>query len=263
VRRAPGTIYSAEVRHRRNRVRPRTFRYRTCYWLIDVDEPPHLPAALRPFAQFLPSDHLGDPGGTLGANIRTYLAEHGVVADRIELLTCPRTLGHVFNPLSVWYCYRDGEQVAVVAEVHNTYRGRHAYLLRPDDAGRATVDKDFYVSPFLPMGGQYLMRTPPPGAGLSVSIALRQDGTTPFVATLTGTGRAIAPMSVLGALLRVPLVTLRTVALIRWQGVRLWLLGVPVQRRPADATGDERTPRGDVGDGGYVGDRAASGCPAA
>jgi len=255
VRRAVGTIYSAEVTHRRNTVRTRTFRYRTCYWLIDVDEPPQLPAALRPFAQFLPSDHLGDPASTLGANIRTYLADRGVVADQIELLTCPRTLGHVFNPLSVWYCYRDGEPVAVVAEVHNTYRGRHAYLLRPDDVGRATVDKDFYVSPFLPMGGHYLMRTPPPSARLSVSIALRQDGGTPFVATLTGTGRAIAPLSVLRALIRVPLVTLRTVALIRWQGIRLWLRRVPVQPRPADAAGDERTPRG--------ADRADPGCPAA
>jgi len=257
VRRALGTIYSAEVMHRRNSLRTRTFRYRTCYWLIDVDEPPQLPGMLRPFAQFLAGDHLGDPAGTLGANIRSYLAERGVSADRIELLTCPRTLGHVFNPLSVWYCFRGGELVTVVAEVHNTYRGRHAYLLRPDESGRATVDKDFYVSPFLPMGGHYLMRTPPPGAGLSVSIALRQDGGTPFVATLNGTGRPIAPGSVLAALFRVPFVTLRTVALIRWQGIRLWLRGVPVQERPADATGDERTSRGD-GD-----ERAAQGCPAA
>jgi len=257
VRRAQGIIYAAEVMHRRNAARTRTFRYRTCYWLIDVDEPPQLPVVLRPFAQFLAADHLGDPARTLGDNIRAYLAERGVVADRIELLACPRTLGHVFNPLSVWYCFRQGEPVAVVAEVHNTYRGRHAYLLRPDEAGRAAVDKDFYVSPFLPMGGHYLMRTPPPGAALSVSIALRHDDTTPFVATLTGTGRPIAPMSVLGALLRVPFVTVRTVALIRWQGIRLWLRGVPVERRPADATGDERTPRGKAGN------RAAPGCPAA
>ena len=153
------------------------------------------------------------------------------------LLTCPRAAGHVFNPLSVFYCFAgSGELIAVIAEVHNTYGGRHVYLLRPDDAGRDTVGKEFYVSPFLPMGGDYLMRTPVPGERLAVSIALRQGGQTPFVATLSGRGRPIGTRSAVTALLRWPLLTLRTAALIRWQGVRLWLRKVPVQPRPADAT---------------------------
>ncbi|MET0966622.1 MAG: DUF1365 domain-containing protein, partial [Nakamurella sp.] len=133
-----------------------------------------------------------------------------------------------------------GELIAVIAEVHNTYGGRHVYLLRPDDAGRDTVDKVFYVSPFLPMGGTYLMRTPVPDEAVSVSIALRQGGQTPFVATLTGRGRPISTRTVLASLVRWPLLTLRTAALIRWQGIRLWLRKVPVQPRPPDATLHER-----------------------
>ena len=131
------------------------------------------------------------------------------------------------------------ELIAVIAEVHNTYGGRHVYLLRPDESGKDTVDKRFYVSPFLPMGGSYLMRTPMPDDKLSVSIALRQGGQTPFVATLNGRGRAITTRSAATALLRWPLLTLRTAALIRWQGIRLWLRKVPVQPRPADATRPE------------------------
>ena len=160
------------------------------------------------------------------------------------LLTCPRVPGHVFNPLSVFYCFsgsgESAELIAVIAEVHNTYGGRHVYLLRPDEAGRDTVGKEFYVSPFLPMGGDYLMRTPVPGDDLAVSIALRQGGQTPFVATLNGRGRPITTRSAATALLRWPLLTLRTAALIRWQGIRLWLRRVPVQPRPADATQHER-----------------------
>jgi DUF1365 family protein len=129
-----------------------------------------------------------------------------------------------------------GELVAVIAEVHNTYGGRHVYVLRPDESGKDTVGKQFYVSPFLPMGGTYLMRTPVPDEKLAVSIALRQGGQTPFVATLTGRGRQITTRSAFAALLRWPLLTLRTAALIRWQGIRLWLRKVPVQPRPADAT---------------------------
>ncbi len=233
------TIYRCVVMHRRNTSASRGFRYSSYYWLIDVDAPPELPTLLRPFARFDAADHLGDPAGTLSGNIRQLLADNDIVADRIMLLTSPRVSGYVFNPLSVYYCSLRGEQVAAVAEVHNTYGGRHVYLLRPDDAGRDQVEKCFYVSPFLPMGGRYLMRTPVPGARLNVSIALQIGERTPFVATLTGTGHPATTANVVAALIRWPLVTLRTSALIRWQGIRLWLRGIPVQPRPADATGNE------------------------
>ena len=273
-------IYFASTSHRRNSNAPgavtRTFSYTTCYWLVDVDDLPELPRPLKPFTRFDARDHLGDPDASLADNARAALAENGLHADRILLLTCPRVAGHVFNPLSVFYCFARADQlgpnvtggeqgnessravevdprgegepwgaaglelVAVIAEVHNTYGGRHVYLLRPDESGKDTVGKEFYVSPFLPMGGTYLMRTPIPADNLSVSIALRQGEQTPFVATLTGHGRALSTRSAVRALLRWPLLTLRTAALIRWQGIRLWLRRVPVQARPADATANER-----------------------
>ncbi|SDO50032.1 hypothetical protein SAMN04515671_1136 [Nakamurella panacisegetis] len=238
--RANATIYRSVIRHQRTTSVARTFQYSSYYWLIDVEALPSLPPPLRPFARFRASDHLGDPAGTLAGNARQLLSDNGIDADQILLLTSPRTAGHVFNPLSVFYCLRGGEQVAAIAEVHNTYGGRHVYLLRPDDAGRDQVEKCFYVSPFLPMGGRYLMRTPVPGDRLSVSIALRIGPKTPFVATLTGDGVPATTGHIVAALLRWPLVTLRTSALIRWQGIRLWLRGIPVQPRPADATGGEQ-----------------------
>ena len=236
---AQATIYRSVVRHRRHTSTTRSFHYSGYYWLIDVDSPPVVPAPLRPFARFEAADHLGDPGRSISDNVRQLLQDNDIVADRIMLLTSPRVAGYVFNPLSVYYCSLDGVQVAAIAEVHNTYGGRHVYLLRPDSAGRDQVAKCFYVSPFLPMGGRYLMRTPPPAARLNVSIALQIGEKTPFVATLTGTGRPATTANIVTALVRWPLVTLRTSALIRWQGIRLWLRGIPVQPRPADATGTE------------------------
>ena len=236
-------LYSCSVTHRRNTTARREFRYRTSYWLVDVDELPIVPSWLRPFVRFDAADHLGDPEKSLSKNIRTYLADQGIDADRVLLLTCPRTAGYVFNPLSVFYCFSAGELTAVVAEVHNTYAGRHVYLLRPDEAGRDEVEKRFYVSPFLPMGGQYLMRTPPPGDTLKVVVALRRGDTTPFVATLTGNGEPASTGAVIRSLVRFPFNTLRTAALIRWQGIRLWLRGIPVQPRPPDATEKETAHR--------------------
>ena len=233
------TIYRITVRHRRNTSVSRYFAYSGYYWLIDLDHPPVLPRPLRPFAKFAAADHLGDPAGTLAGNVRQLLRDNAIDTDQILLLTSPRTAGYTFNPLSVYYCSLRGEQVAAVAEVHNTYGGRHVYLLRPDAAGRDDVEKSFYVSPFLPMGGRYLMRTPVPDERLMVSIALQIGELTPFVATLTGRGVPATTGNIVRALVRWPLVTLRTSALIRWQGIRLWLRGIPVQLRPADATGDE------------------------
>jgi uncharacterized protein len=237
-------IYFARTGHRRNSNAPgavtRTFEYTTCYWLVDVDDLPVLPRPLRPFTRFEARDHLGDPSASIAANARAVLAENDLRAGRIMLLTCPRVAGHVFNPLSVFYCFSNNDLTAVIAEVHNTYGGRHVYVLRPDQSGRDTVDKEFYVSPFLPMGGSYLMRTPVPGDKLAVSIALRQGGQTPFVATLSGDGRPVTTRSAVAALIRWPLLTLRTAALIRWQGIRLWLRKVPVQPRPADAKQHDR-----------------------
>lgn len=225
-------IYRSLIKHHRTTSIKRSFQYSNYYWLVDVDALPIVARPLRPFARFRAADHLGGPAGTLSGNVRHLLSENSIETDQILLLTSPRVAGYVFNPLSVFYCLRRGKQVATIAEVHNTYGGRHVYLLRPDAAGRDQVDKCFYVSPFLPMGGQYLMRTPVPGEKLTVSIALRIGEKTPFVATLTGHGVPATTGNIVKALARWPLVTLRTSALIRWQGIRLWLRGIPVQPRP-------------------------------
>jgi DUF1365 family protein len=45
------------------------------------------------------------------------------------MLAHARVLGHVFNPLTVFWCHAaDGTLAAVMAEVHNTYGERHVYL---------------------------------------------------------------------------------------------------------------------------------------
>ena len=144
----------------------------------------------------------------------------------------------MFNPLSTHWCYRaDGTLACLVAEVHNTYGERHAYVLRLDDAGRTEGDKEFYVSPFFEVDGRYLMRFSAPGPQLRITMALRRDGTTPFTASVRGTARPATVRSVLSAALRFPMMSLRVSALIRLQGVKLWLRRLPVVPRPPHASG--------------------------
>ena len=230
-------LYDVEIGHTRRTPLRNEFRYGGYLWLVDLDDLPQLPGWLRWAARFDAADHLGDPSRSIRANVLAFAEAHGVRdVDRVLMLANARTGGHVFNPLSTHWCYRaDGTLACLVAEVHNTYGQRHAYLLHPDDAGRAEVDKEFYVSPFLTVDGRYLMRFSAPGPQLSVSIALRQDGRTPFSAWLRGTARPASTAAVARAVVRRPFMALQVSALIRWQGIRLWARRLPVvPRREGD-----------------------------
>jgi hypothetical protein len=219
---AAPALYDVTIRHTRTSPIRNAFRYRSFYWLVDLDSPPLLPRPLRAFARFEAKDHV---------DVRQSLRDAGVNADRILMLTNARTLGYVFNPISVYWCYADDELTAVIAEVHNTYGGRHAYVLRPDANGRAEIDKQLYVSPFYPVDGRYEINVPEPGDRVSVSVTLQRDEGDPFSATMTGERRPATLRSFAGLWWRYPWAPLRVSALIRWQGIRLWRRGLHVVPR--------------------------------
>lgn len=218
------------------------FRYRSRWWLVDVDSLPVVPRLLRRFVSFEAGDHVGDPGRSLRENVERHLADEGIDlgGGRISLLTVPRSLGHVFNPLSVFWCHRaDGSLAATLAEVHNTYGGRHVYTVHADARGVARTDKAFYVSPFYPVDGSYTMSLPEPDDALRISVTLHREEGRPFVASVRGTGRPATTAEVVRSVLASPVESLRTVALIRWQGVRLWLRGLPIRPRPTQDGGHD------------------------
>jgi DUF1365 family protein len=228
-------LYPCQITHVRTGPIRRTFRYRSYLWLVDLDDLPRVPVPLRPFARFRASDHLGDPAATLRANVDSYLSRHGidVSGGRVLMLGQARVLGHVFNPLTVFWCHHpDGALAAVIAEVHNTYRQRHAYLLNPDSRGRAQAAKDFYVSPFLPLAGRYRMRLPEPAGTLRLAIALDTGQRPLLAAAVTGTRRTYTWWRLAGYAARYPWVTAQVSILIRWQGIRIAARRLPVFPRP-------------------------------
>jgi DUF1365 family protein len=242
-------LYDVRIAHNRSVPLTNSFAYRGHLWLVDLDDVAAgqltqgrpLPRWLRAQARFEAADHLGDPARSIKKNVVAFARRHGVddIA-RVLMLASARTgggrLAYVFNPLSTHWCYHaDGSLACLVAEVHNTYGERHAYLLRPDGAGRAEAAKTFYVSPFFEVTGRYRMRFSAPGERLSITMTLQQDGTTPFTARVTGTARPATRRSVLAATLRQPMMSLRFALLIRLQGVNLWLRRLPViTRTPHD-----------------------------
>jgi len=235
VPRLPALVVG-QVTHQRPGPVRHHFRHRAYQWLVDLDSVPRQPWYLRPFAQFSSADHLGDPGLPIKANVENYLARGGIrlgERGRVLMLANARVLGYVFDPLSVFWCYdRAGLLVCVVAEVHNTYGERHAYLLRPGETGSFQTDKELYVSPFFDVSGCYGLKFTLTPDLVSATVLLRRGDALAFSATFRGRPELATRRALARRLLREPLMPQRVSALIRAHGLWLWLRRLPVQPRP-------------------------------
>lgn len=205
-------------------------------WYVDVDDLPRVPAWLRPFARFEAVDHFwGAPEDTLRQRVDAFLAARGIDlrGGRVTALLQARVLGYVFNPLSLYWCH-DSQGVLrhVIAEVHNTHGGRHAYLLPPTGERPAMVRKALYVSPFTGVDGYYLVHAPEPEQQLDVRISLHRENQPALVATLRGTRRRATSAQLLRLQVTAPVAPLMGAVSARVQATILRLRGVPVTPRP-------------------------------
>ncbi|MET0899522.1 MAG: DUF1365 family protein [Mycobacterium sp.] len=235
---ATPALYRTRITHLRRAPVHHYFEHKSYSWYIDIDELPRLPRSLQPFARFEARDHLepapGDGPDTLRRRVDAFLAGQGVrlPGGQVTALMQARVLGYVFNPLSLFWCHdADGVLRAVIAEVHNNYGDRHAYLLPPDQSQPSVVAKQFHASPFTDVDGYYLVRAPRPTDDLDVTISLHRDHNPAFVATMRGTRRKASAAQVARLQLTAPLAPLTGAVGTRVQGAILWLRRVPVVPR--------------------------------
>jgi DUF1365 family protein len=267
------------------RLAPRThrFSYRLFFFAFDLDELEALARRLRLFSlgrlglysffdrDYLPVDETCPrPDGPLATGIRegaglkarvvAFLAAHGIdhPGGRVVLVTLPRMLGFLFNPVSFYHCFdAAGRPIAVIAEVTNTFREIKPYMLGPEtripagagaDAApptfRSRQTKRFYVSPFSDVDVQFefLLRTP--GTGLHARIDDYAGEVRTLTSTVIGNRRDLTDARLAWFAVKYPLLTLRVITLIHWQAAKLWLKRVPWYRkaaRAAEQTGLYRT----------------------
>lgn len=155
---------------------------------------------------------------------------------RITLLCYPRLLGYVFNPLSVYFCHNvDGRLCVMIYEVSNTFGERKSYVITVAQlAGDLVVqscNKELYVSPFTAEAGRYDFRVLPPNERVLVGVDLR-DANGPVLKThFGGVRQRLSDLSIARLVTMHPFMTLRVVAGIHLQALRLWLKGVPLVER--------------------------------
>lgn len=238
-------IYRCQVMHRRYHPISYHFNYRVFSLLIDIDRLADAEQQSTLFSidkpnlfSFHQKDHLPDGETSLRNWANKTLLTKNIDARglRIRLLCMPRMLGWGFDPLSVWYCDTpDGQPVAAICEVHNTFGERHCYVLDATHSAwplRSSTEKIFHVSPFIAVEGSYAFSLDQPGESLRIAIQQIQGEQVILGATQRGTREPLSNPALLSIFFRIPLQTLKVLGAIHWHALKVWLRGVTLHRKP-------------------------------
>jgi len=240
-------LYVGTVGHERTRPIRNRFRYGLYFLFLDIDRIAETAASVGLLSYNRPgpiSFHDRDHGPRDGSPLRPWIEEVLATADidlaqgQILLLSFPRVLGGRFYPAAFWYCFhRDGSLRAVLAEVNNTFRQHHNYLLH--EGGRALswggtlhATKVFHVSPFIPMDARYEFEFSEPDERLSLRLRDVVEGELLLVAGIALERRPLRSPQLLATVLRHGPMSSRAWVLIRWQAIKLLRRGITYLRRP-------------------------------
>jgi DUF1365 family protein len=243
-------LFQGWIRHRRYLPKKHSFKYPVFMSWMDLDELDQV-SAISPFwslerfnlVGFYRSDYLDNTEPNLSDAVKNRIqAQTGEsFKGRICLLTHLRFLGFGFNPVSFYFCFPEGSEQPrfILADINNTpWNERYCYVL---DAGEKPLhnnklifefDKEFHVSPFMPMQQHYRWQFKLQQSNLTIHMQLQQDNACCFDATLQLKTQAMTAPAMRNLPLRYPFLTLSVVLSIYWQALRLWLKGVPFYGHP-------------------------------
>ncbi len=248
---AASSLYTGTLSHHRYGPGPaHHFRYKVAMPLVFLDELEAVARSHPLWSTRLPApvwarraDLIGRPARPPEDEVRDTVEQATGVRPlgRVAFLGNLRTWGWLFNPISFYFCYsRDGGTVeALLAEVQNTpWHEHHNYVVGGPGVHR--FSKEMHVSPFMPMGCDYVLRYDAPGERLSLRLDLVRAGRALLTATLSLSGRPLDRSAMWAYLLRYPAMTHRVSAGIYSQAACLALVRAPFFTHP-HKTG--RTPR--------------------
>lgn len=243
----PG-IYCGKTHHIRFRPKRHEFSYPLYYLAFDINKIKDIINVLPLFAYNKTSlfslhdtDYLRCEAGTIRQKVDKFLKSQGVAEtfSKIILVTMPRMLGYVFNPVSFYLCYDDDKKLqALIAEVNNTFGERHCYFMPVNDEDRSDtyhfkIPKEFFVSPFFKVDGEYSIFLRDKSEKLDISITLKRAGERHFNALLSVTGKPFSKLEFIKTIAKYPLLLWLTMSRIHFQALKLkFLKGLDLLRKP-------------------------------
>ena len=231
-------IFHAKVMHHRLFPRKNKFTYKIYYLALPL---PTIEVKSW-FLSFDPKDLGFRDGRDPGIYAKEILATYGFESkiNHIMLITMPRVFGYVFNPVSFYFCFDNEKKLlAVIVEVHNTFGEQHSYFCANSDYSSINseewleAEKILHVSPFLPIGGSYRFKFSLKENTLGIWINyFDKDNNKQLMTSLTGTLILLNKSSLNKSFWSYPFVTLKTIALIHLQAIKLLCKNIPYFKKP-------------------------------
>ena len=246
-------LYKCLVMHNRLAPKKHRFTYNIFMFWLDMDKLEETVSKLRLLSRnsvnifnFRDDDHFKFPKNDdrnklkVRTKLDNYLLENGVkeLPEKVFLLTHVRMFGHVFNPVSFYFCYDStGNCKYVVTEISNTFGEMKLFLIdkKHDKGFEQDTTKFFYVSPFTELDEEFEFRYHVPDEKLNIQINVKnKDGVKFFISTLTGHEKKLSDGRLLAYVFRFPFISFKVLWSIHFQAMLLWLKKVPYHKKNAN-----------------------------
>jgi len=237
-------LIKGDIVHKRFFPKENSFHYKSTYISFALSQISALKNSLFSVDKFnLFSFHhknYGEGGGDAKKWISKIFQENGINdLQDIILITHPKVLGYVFNPVSFWLAInKENELVAVLSEVNNTCGQRHCYLCFNEDLSAIDskewieAKKEFYVSPFMEIEGKYRFRFEYKLNQMNFFINYLVDDKLKLTTYLKCNFEEFSAKNLLLSFLKIPFATFKTIILIHYQALKLYLKSISFYKCP-------------------------------
>ncbi|AVX03706.1 hypothetical protein MXMO3_01175 [Maritalea myrionectae] len=238
-------VYDGIVTHKRLRPIEHKLRYGVFNLFVEVDDLDRTAEHLKLFSHNkfnLLSLHDKDFGDGTGQDLPGYLKDlaekAGVKSEKLRffMLAYPRILNFAFNPLTTYYAVERGKIKLMIYEVRNTFGERHTYVIPAGEAEDGVIWQDcakqFYVSPFNNVEGNYRFHVTKPGEELTLGVALKDADGALLNAFVHGEQKPLTDMQLLKSLGRTGWMTMKVVFGINFEALKLWIKGLRPKPKP-------------------------------